>query len=176
VIARRLSLNAAATPSVAPGRPVDTAAAAAITRDLTAHGFSGTMASALIADAAAHGSALAREHNLRAGARAELVRRLAPDGELIAYGHVGDGNLHFNVSQRTGADPATFLARKSQLESAIFDLAGSLSGSFSAEHGIGRLKAAELARRADPVEYSVMRTLKRALDPKGILNPGKVLT
>jgi D-lactate dehydrogenase (cytochrome) len=107
---------------------------------------------------------------------AELVRRLAPDGELIAYGHVGDGNLHFNVSQRTGADPATFLARKSQLESAIFDLAGSLSGSFSAEHGIGRLKAAELARRADPVEYSVMRTLKRALDPKGILNPGKVLT
>jgi flagellar biosynthesis GTPase FlhF len=86
VIARRLSLNAAATPSVAPGRPVDTAAAAAITRDLTAHGFSGTMASALIADAAAHGSALAPEHNLRAGARAELVRRLVQPPPLPATG------------------------------------------------------------------------------------------
>jgi FAD/FMN-containing dehydrogenase len=106
---------------------------------------------------------------------AELVRHLAPDGELIAYGHLGDGNLHFNVSQRTGSDPAVFLARKSALENAIFDLVGSLGGSFSAEHGIGRLKRAELARRADPVEYSVMRILKHALDPKGILNPGKVL-
>ena len=106
---------------------------------------------------------------------AELVRRLAPEGELIGYGHVGDGNLHFNVSQREGADRAAFLARKSALESAIFDLVASLGGSFSAEHGIGRLKAAELARRADPVEYALMQALKRTLDPNGILNPGKVL-
>jgi D-lactate dehydrogenase (cytochrome) len=106
---------------------------------------------------------------------AELVRALVPEGELVAYGHVGDGNLHFNVSQREGADRAAFLARKAVLESAIFDLVASLGGSFSAEHGIGRLKAAELARRADPVEYALMRALQRTLDPKGILNPGKVL-
>jgi FAD/FMN-containing dehydrogenase len=83
--------------------------------------------------------------------------------------------LHFNLSQKPGADTASFLARTHSLELAMFDLVESLGGSISAEHGIGRLKAAEFARRADPVELGVMRELKRALDPKGILNPGKVL-
>lgn len=106
---------------------------------------------------------------------AELVRRLAPEGEVVSYGHVGDGNLHFNVSQRAGAAREAFLARAEPLESAMFDLVESLGGSISAEHGIGRLKAAELARRADPAELAVMHSIKRALDPKGILNPGKVL-
>jgi FAD/FMN-containing dehydrogenase len=106
----------------------------------------------------------------------ELVRRLAPEGDVIGYGHVGDGNLHFNVSQRPGSDAQAFLQRGKALEHAIFDLVESLGGSISAEHGIGRLKADEFARRADPVELAVMRGLKRALDPKGILNPGKVLT
>jgi FAD/FMN-containing dehydrogenase len=104
-----------------------------------------------------------------------LVRRLVPEGEVVGYGHLGDGNLHFNVSQRPGADKAEFLQRGGPLEHAIFDLVGSLGGSISAEHGIGRLKAAEFARRADPVELAVMRDLKRALDPKAILNPGKIL-
>jgi FAD/FMN-containing dehydrogenase len=105
-----------------------------------------------------------------------LVHRLAPEGEVVGYGHLGDGNLHFNVSQRPGADAAAFLQRGEQLERAIFDLVDSLGGSISAEHGIGRLKTAEFAHRADPVELAVMRDLKRALDPKGILNPGKVLS
>ena len=104
-----------------------------------------------------------------------LVRRLAPEGEVIAYGHAGDGNLHFNVSQRTDANIEIFIARGPVLELALFDLVESLGGSISAEHGIGRLKAAEFARRADPVELAVMHELKRALDPKGIMNPGKVL-
>ena len=104
-----------------------------------------------------------------------LVRRLAPEGEVLAYGHAGDGNLHFNVSQRTDADIEIFIARGPVLELALFDLVESLGGSISAEHGIGRLKAAEFARRADPVELAVMHELKRALDPKGIMNPGKVL-
>jgi FAD/FMN-containing dehydrogenase len=104
-----------------------------------------------------------------------LVRRLAPDGEVMSYGHLGDGNLHFNVSQRPGADAASFLQRGKALEHAIFDLVDELGGSISAEHGIGRLKAAEFASRADPVELAVMHDLKRALDPRGILNPGKVL-
>jgi FAD/FMN-containing dehydrogenase len=104
-----------------------------------------------------------------------LVRRLAPEGDVISYGHAGDGNLHFNVSQKPDADIKSFMARGPVLELAMFDLVESLGGSISAEHGIGRLKAAEFARRADPVELAVMHDLKRALDPKGILNPGKVL-
>src|SRR3984885_3536254 len=104
-----------------------------------------------------------------------LVHRLGPEGEGGGYGHMGDGNLHFNVSQRLGTPSAAFLARAAPLETAIFDLVESLGGSISAEHGIGRLKAAELARRADPVKLAAMRALKTALDPKGILNPGKVL-
>jgi FAD/FMN-containing dehydrogenase len=104
-----------------------------------------------------------------------LVHRLAPEGDVISYGHAGDGNLHFNVGQRPGTDIKSFVARGPVLELAMFDLVESLGGSISAEHGIGRLKAAEFARRADPVELAVMHELKRALDPKGILNPGKVL-
>jgi FAD/FMN-containing dehydrogenase len=106
---------------------------------------------------------------------AALVRRLAPLGDVLSYGHVGDGNLHFNVSQRPGTDKAAFLHSGDELEQAMFDLVETLGGSISAEHGIGRLKAAEFARRADPVELALMRDLKRALDPKGIMNPGKVL-
>jgi FAD/FMN-containing dehydrogenase len=106
---------------------------------------------------------------------ARLVERLVPEGELIAYGHMGDGNLHFNVSQREGTSSAEFFARGPALEHAVFDLVGELGGSFSAEHGIGRLKAGELARRADPVELELMRALKRTLDPAGLMNPGKVL-
>ncbi len=104
-----------------------------------------------------------------------LVHRLAPEGDVVSYGHAGDGNLHFNVSQKPGADRSEFHGAKPRARAGMFDLVESLGGSISAEHGIGRLKAAEFARRADPVELAVMHDLKRALDPKGILNPGKVL-
>jgi FAD/FMN-containing dehydrogenase len=104
-----------------------------------------------------------------------LANELAPEGDVVSYGHAGDGNLHFNLSQKPGADLARFIGRTHGLELAMFDLVESLGGSISAEHGIGRLKAAEFARRADPVELQVMHELKRALDPRGILNPGKVL-
>lgn len=105
-----------------------------------------------------------------------LVRRLVPEGDVLGYGHLGDGNLHFNVSQRPGTDATAFLSRGAHLEHAIFDLVVRLGGSISAEHGIGRLKTAEFASRADPVELALMHDVKRALDPKGILNPGKVLS
>ena len=105
----------------------------------------------------------------------ELIRRLVPEGDVVCYGHMGDGNLHFNVSQRRNAPRTEFLARGKVLETSMFDLVEGLGGSISAEHGIGRLRAAEFAARADPVEYALMGALKRALDPKGILNPGKVL-
>jgi FAD/FMN-containing dehydrogenase len=104
-----------------------------------------------------------------------LARRLAPEGDVVSYGHMGDGNLHFNVSQRPGTDVQRFLGHAGALETAMFDLVGTLGGSISAEHGIGRLKAHEFAQRADPVELDAMRAIKRALDPNGIMNPGKVL-
>jgi D-lactate dehydrogenase (cytochrome) len=104
-----------------------------------------------------------------------LAERMVPEGEVVSYGHAGDGNLHFNVSQKRGADPQLFLSRAAALEHAMFDLVESLGGSISAEHGIGRLKAPEFARRADVAELAIMHALKKALDPKGILNPGKVL-
>ncbi len=98
-----------------------------------------------------------------------------PDGRLVAYGHVGDGNLHFNLNQAPGADRAAFLAREEPVKRAIHDLVRDFGGSFSAEHGIGRLKVGELERYASPVELDLMRTIKHALDPNGILNPGKVI-
>ena len=98
-----------------------------------------------------------------------------PDGRLVAYGHVGDGNLHFNLNQAPGADRRAFLAREEPVKRAIHDLVQEFGGSFSAEHGIGRLKVGELERYTSPVELDLMRAIKRALDPNGILNPGKVL-
>jgi FAD/FMN-containing dehydrogenase len=98
-----------------------------------------------------------------------------PDGRLVSYGHVGDGNLHFNLNQAPGADRATFLAREEPVKRAIHDLVRDFGGSFSAEHGVGRLKVEELERYAQPVELDLMRAIKRALDPNGILNPGKIL-
>ena len=106
---------------------------------------------------------------------AALVAELAPEGYLVAYGHVGDGNLHFNLNQREGAELGSFLARELPLKRAIHDLVARMRGSFSAEHGIGRLKVGELERYAQPEELAMMRRIKQAFDPKGILNPGKVL-
>ncbi len=105
----------------------------------------------------------------------EWVAQHVPDGQLIAYGHLGDGNLHFNIQQRDGSDAKVFLARASEVQRAIHDLVAKFHGSFSAEHGIGQLKVGELERYKDPVALALMRELKRALDPLGILNPGKVL-
>lgn len=108
-------------------------------------------------------------------AGAALVYRLVPEGFLVAYGHMGDGNLHFNVNQRAGTDSANFRGHEATLKRAIHDLVAQFGGSFSAEHGIGQLKVEELERYASPAELAAMRRIKQALDPNCILNPGKVL-
>jgi FAD/FMN-containing dehydrogenase len=105
----------------------------------------------------------------------EWVAMNVLDARLVAYGHVGDGNLHFNLSQPAGGPAKDFMARRAEIQRAIYDLALSMAGSFSAEHGIGRYKVGELEHYRSAVALDVMRAMKRALDPKGILNPGKVL-
>ncbi len=99
----------------------------------------------------------------------------APGARVVAYGHLGDGNLHFNVNAPAGADGQQFMQQSTAVTRAIHDLVARYRGSFSAEHGIGRLKREELVRYKSPVALELMRTLKRALDPHGIMNPGKVL-
>jgi len=128
------------------------------------------------------GAGLKHDISVPVSALAEFVQRAArwleahvADGRLVAYGHVGDGNLHFNLTQCADADGVAFLARESQVRTAIHDLVREFGGSFSAEHGIGRLKVGELERYAPAVELDLMRAVKRALDPHGIMNPGKVL-
>ena len=98
-----------------------------------------------------------------------------PEGRLVCYGHVGDGNLHFNLNQAPGASRDAFMAREPATRRAIHDLVRDYAGSFSAEHGIGRLKVPELETYAPPAELELMRAIKRAFDPNGIMNPGKVL-
>jgi FAD/FMN-containing dehydrogenase len=117
-------------------------------------------------------------------AAAAWVTQEVPQARLVCYGHVGDGNLHFNLGPAPGsaatmtegqATPPPLQAQEARVRRAIHDLVREFGGSFSAEHGIGRLKVDELQRYASPVELDLMRTLKQALDPHGIMNPGKVL-
>jgi FAD/FMN-containing dehydrogenase len=103
------------------------------------------------------------------------VAQHVPQGVLVAYGHLGDGNLHFNINQKAGTQAFQLQAVEQKARRAIHDLVRDFGGSFSAEHGIGQLKVFELERYASPVELDLMRTVKRALDPNGIMNPGKVL-
>ena len=93
----------------------------------------------------------------------------------MPFGHVGDGNIHFNLSQPETMDAAEFLKLWQPMNELIHSLAMQLGGSFSAEHGIGFLKRDELARLKDPVALALMRSVKAALDPNGIMNPGKLL-
>ena len=103
------------------------------------------------------------------------VAQVAPRARLVAYGHVGDGNLHFNLSEPAGSsDRAAFLAMQDAVNTAVHDCVHAFGGSISAEHGIGRLKRDLLQRYEDPVAYASMLAIKRALDPRGILNPGKL--
>ncbi len=103
------------------------------------------------------------------------VEQLIPGARVVAFGHLGDGNLHYNVSQPLGADKQQFLAKWKMLNDAVHAIVTKYEGSISAEHGIGFLKRDLLAKSKDPVALGVMQAIKHTLDPNGILNPGKVL-
>lgn len=104
-----------------------------------------------------------------------LVERLCPGARPIALGHFGDGNVHYNVAQPLDMKKEDFLARWDEIMEAVHRLAADMDGSISAEHGIGYMKRDELTRFKSEVELDVMRRIKAALDPKNILNPGKVV-
>lgn len=97
------------------------------------------------------------------------------DVRVIAFGHMGDGNIHFNLTQPLDGDEEVFARAKAQITPMVHDLVAAFGGSFSAEHGVGRFKRDELERYGSPVALAAMRAVKQALDPKGIMNPGKVL-
>jgi len=134
-------------------------------------------------DAMAHAGAVLRHDVAVPVSRVpDLIRRGAaeigdaiPGVRIMPFGHLGDGNVHYNLLQPETMAAEAFLARKEEVQSRVFDLVAALGGTISAEHGIGRLKRAELARRKSQVELALMRQIKHALDPKGILNPGAIL-
>jgi D-lactate dehydrogenase (cytochrome) len=103
------------------------------------------------------------------------VVKLIPGARPVPFGHLGDGNIHYNVSQPVGADAADFLARWHEVNAVVFDIVLRMGGSISAEHGIGVLKRDELPGVKDKVAIELMRSIKAMLDPLGIMNPGKVL-
>jgi FAD/FMN-containing dehydrogenase len=105
-----------------------------------------------------------------------MLEQRHPGVRLVNFGHLGDGNLHYNVQAPAGTDGQRFLAEHEHaVNTIVFDSVAGFGGSFSAEHGIGKLKAGELAARKPAVALALMRTVKDALDPQGLLNPGSVL-
>jgi FAD/FMN-containing dehydrogenase len=98
-----------------------------------------------------------------------------PGTRLVVFGHLGDGNLHYNLSGPEAVDPRSFMDNAAQANRIVHDLVAKHGGSFSAEHGVGQLKRDELVRYKSPVELRLMRAVKAALDPLNLMNPGKVL-
>ena len=105
----------------------------------------------------------------------QALSRAFPEIRIVTFGHIGDGNLHYNQSKSGAGENATFLAAQPEVNRLVHDLVHELGGSISAEHGIGQLKRAELLRYKSPIEIEMMRAIKRTLDPLGLMNPGKLL-
>ncbi len=98
-----------------------------------------------------------------------------PGARPVAFGHLGDGNIHFNISQPKGADKAAFLVHLAAINRIVHDIVHANGGSISAEHGLGQAKIDEITRYKQKAALETMRTIKRALDPRGIMNPGKLI-
>jgi len=112
----------------------------------------------------------------------ELIERASsalegafPGVKIYAFGHIGDGNVHFNVGMPDAAATEALMARREEVNRVVYDVVDALGGSISAEHGLGQLKRDEIRKHKDPLELALMRALKGALDPQGLMNPGKLL-
>jgi FAD/FMN-containing dehydrogenase len=103
------------------------------------------------------------------------VMAALPGARICAFGHMGDGNIHYNISQPVGADKEEFIDRWHDMNEIVHGLVLKHNGSISAEHGIGQLKRDELASIRSDIEMDLMRRIKTAFDPAGVMNPGKVL-
>ena len=99
----------------------------------------------------------------------------AEDARLLAFGHLGDGNIHFNLAQPEEESKAQFLSRTEAMNRVVHDVVDRFGGSISAEHGIGQLRRAELKHRKPAVELDLMRRIKRMIDPEDLMNPGKLV-
>ena len=97
------------------------------------------------------------------------LQKAFPGAPIFCFGHVGDGNLHYNIGD------AALVTRRAEVSRIVYDEVAALAGSISAEHGLGQLKREEIKRHKDPLELELMRSVKRALDPQGLMNPGKVI-
>ncbi len=105
----------------------------------------------------------------------DLVETRVPGVLVCGFGHAGDGNVHFNLTQPADMDPKEFLGLWKEINQIVHDLVHSLGGSIAAEHGVGKLKYDEMEQYKDPVEYEMMRQIKRSFDPKLLFNPNKVI-
>ncbi|MDB5800424.1 MAG: hydroxyacid dehydrogenase [Rhodocyclales bacterium] len=103
------------------------------------------------------------------------LREAFPDIRVVAFGHAGDGNLHYNLSKPVAADNAGFIAQTAAINRIVHDIVAALGGSISAEHGLGQLKREEVTRYKSPIELELMRSIKNALDPQHLMNPGKLI-
>ena len=104
-----------------------------------------------------------------------VIHSVCPGVRPVVFGHFGDGNLHYNITQPVGMDQTAYLELWDKMNEAVHTLVAEMDGSISAEHGIGRMKREALKRFRPAVEIDMMRAVKAALDPRGILNPGKVI-
>jgi FAD/FMN-containing dehydrogenase len=105
----------------------------------------------------------------------QAVQEIVPGARPYPFGHLGDGNIHYNISQPTDMDAALYKQKREAVHEAVLEIVHKLGGSFSAEHGVGILKTELIGRYKGATALHAMRSIKRALDPKNILNPGKVV-